>query len=696
LYTIVSLTSFFIALLYSHNTLINEKSHVLDHVKNSGEDQPSIFEADIYNKIVNEDVEDIEDSTTLQYSINTTILAAHILKDKYSHTAGVILLLWHESYCLIPTLNMVYCMLTLLMKFIQKIVFGQLRMIERQHLKEKFWNFVFYKFIFIFGVMNVETISEILVWVTWFAATVFLLLLTKLCRDRFEFLSFSPNTPMFYHYKVCALLFTILCSCIAMAVSCVMQSSPFYLISKEEMDLHEIVFMLTECVMIFIKTTHVIIRYGIHLKDIQQEELWEQKATILYHVDLVMEVSNLVVKLIHHVHMLLSNSVWLSMASLVICMQLRYIFVEIQKRFKKHKNYRRVVANMEAQFPEATQQQILENEDHCAICWETMESARRLPCGHLFHSPCLRSWLEQDTSCPTCRKQLDIQKSNRPSSQNIGADDDIADDDTTTENSDSLMMERHTNHQWHFDGSRFASWLPSFYVHVQHSTTGTRDRADVTARISTTTTNTNTELENMVREVHDIFPHIQPRLIRNDLMMTRSVEMTTENILENRINTQPSNRQAFNRQPLRSLMSFQQRLRQRRGLNLIDRGLRQARSAQSNTTNSEGSTEEVAPQDQSIAPRENQSRHSHTSQRGDDVTKPESVAPPPQPAQTVARPQGARYRSQAQVRTARLRYLRDRAPERTQVSFPLASYNTNGSSTDRSRLMENSSDESLD
>ena len=41
-------------------------------------------------------------------------------------------------------------------------------------------------------------------------------------------------------------------------------------------------------------------------------------------------------------------------------------------------------------------------------------------------------------------------------------------------------------------------------------------------------------------------------------MMTRSVEMTTENILENRINSQPSNRQAFNRQPLRSLMSFQQ------------------------------------------------------------------------------------------------------------------------------------------
>ena len=37
-----------------------------------------------------EDVEDIEESTTLQYSINTTVLAAHILKDKYSHTAGIL------------------------------------------------------------------------------------------------------------------------------------------------------------------------------------------------------------------------------------------------------------------------------------------------------------------------------------------------------------------------------------------------------------------------------------------------------------------------------------------------------------------------------------------------------------------------------------------------------------------------------
>jgi hypothetical protein len=34
-------------------------------------------------------------------------------------------------------------------------------------------------------------------------------------------------------------------------------------------------------------------------------------------------------------------------------------------------------------------------DENCAICWDKMETARRLPCGHFFHNSCLRSWLEQ-------------------------------------------------------------------------------------------------------------------------------------------------------------------------------------------------------------------------------------------------------------------------------------------------------------
>lgn len=35
-----------------------------------------------------------------------------------------------------------------------------------------------------------------------------------------------------------------------------------------------------------------------------------------------------------------------------------------------------------------------------------MTEAKKLPCGHLFHVHCLRSWLERQHTCPTCRAPL--------------------------------------------------------------------------------------------------------------------------------------------------------------------------------------------------------------------------------------------------------------------------------------------------
>ena len=32
-----------------------------------------------------------------------------------------------------------------------------------------------------------------------------------------------------------------------------------------------------------------------------------------------------------------------------------------------------------------------------------MVTAKKLPCGHIFHLECLRSWLLRQQTCPTCR-----------------------------------------------------------------------------------------------------------------------------------------------------------------------------------------------------------------------------------------------------------------------------------------------------
>jgi autocrine motility factor receptor len=56
-------------------------------------------------------------------------------------------------------------------------------------MKDKFWNFIFYKFIFVFGIVNVQYLHEIVLWVGWFTAIGFLHLMSQLCKDRFEYVS---------------------------------------------------------------------------------------------------------------------------------------------------------------------------------------------------------------------------------------------------------------------------------------------------------------------------------------------------------------------------------------------------------------------------------------------------------------------------------------------------------------------------
>jgi hypothetical protein len=58
-------------------------------------------------------------------------------------------------------------------------------------------------------------------------------------------------------------------------------------------------------------------------------------------------------------------------------------------------------------YAEATEED-LKKSDTCTVCWEGMRSARKLPCGHIFHELCLRRWLEQDSSCAICRQTLSL------------------------------------------------------------------------------------------------------------------------------------------------------------------------------------------------------------------------------------------------------------------------------------------------
>ncbi|KAL2371533.1 RING finger protein [Blastomyces gilchristii SLH14081] len=100
------------------------------------------------------------------------------------------------------------------------------------------------------------------------------------------------------------------------------------------------------------------------------------------------------------------------------------------KRVVDFLRYRNATRDMHQRYPDATAEEIAAG-DVCIICREEMEPwqpaaapngnapparpsgpisdrlrAKKLPCGHILHFACLRSWLERQQICPTCRRPV--------------------------------------------------------------------------------------------------------------------------------------------------------------------------------------------------------------------------------------------------------------------------------------------------
>jgi E3 ubiquitin-protein ligase synoviolin len=70
--------------------------------------------------------------------------------------------------------------------------------------------------------------------------------------------------------------------------------------------------------------------------------------------------------------------------------------------------YQRLAANIDKVFEVATRED-LDRDRRCAVCYDDMlddTNCKRLDCGHCYHRDCLRKWLESNSACPYCRKDM--------------------------------------------------------------------------------------------------------------------------------------------------------------------------------------------------------------------------------------------------------------------------------------------------
>lgn len=144
-------------------------------------------------------------------------------------------------------------------------------------------------------------------------------------------------------------------------------------------------------------------------------EGWEGKGRWVFYLDLSTDFFKLVVYLSFFFILLIFYGLPLHI--------MRDVFLTCRsfiKRIGDFLRYRTATRDMNERYPDASEADI-GREDVCIICREEMRPyvpppqgqamdpvaqrmrPKKLPCGHVLHFACLRSWLERQQICPTCR-----------------------------------------------------------------------------------------------------------------------------------------------------------------------------------------------------------------------------------------------------------------------------------------------------
>lgn len=64
---------------------------------------------------------------------------------------------------------------------------------------------------------------------------------------------------------------------------------------------------------------------------------------------------------------------------------MRIAFNNLRERLVSYRNYRKLAENMRDRYPDVPKEELEGLDDVCPICHDKFESAKKLPCGHMFH-----------------------------------------------------------------------------------------------------------------------------------------------------------------------------------------------------------------------------------------------------------------------------------------------------------------------
>ncbi|XP_049573438.1 E3 ubiquitin-protein ligase synoviolin [Syngnathus scovelli] len=291
-----------------------------------------------------------------------------------------------------------FVLVFLLGKFMRKVFFGQLRAAEMEHLIERSW-YAVTETCLAFTVFRDDFSPR---FVALFTLLVFLKCFHWLAEDRVDFMERSPNISCLFHFRVLSLM-GLLGALDFLFVYHACQSIITRGASVQLVFGFEYAILLTMLLTMFIK-------YILHTVDLQSENPWDNKAVYMLYTELLTGFIKVILYIAFMTIMMKVHTFPL--------FAIRPMYLAM-RQFKKAVTdavmSRRAIRNMNTLYPDATPEDLQASDNVCIICREEMVTgAKKLPCNHIFHSSCLRSWFQRQQTCPTCRMDVLRASHNNP------------------------------------------------------------------------------------------------------------------------------------------------------------------------------------------------------------------------------------------------------------------------------------------
>ncbi|KAF7836519.1 ERAD-associated E3 ubiquitin-protein ligase HRD1B-like isoform X1 [Senna tora] len=288
---------------------------------------------------------------------------------------------------LVLLLNMGLVIMCLLWQLTKKVFLGSLREAEVERLNEQSWREVM-EILFAITIFRQDFSVTFLAMVT---ALLLIKALHWLAQKRVEYIETTPSVPLLSHIRIVSFMGFLL-----LLDGLFLYSSMKHLIQSWQASVS--LFFSFEYMILATTTVSIFVKYLFYVSDMLMEGQWERKPVFTFYLELIRDLLHLSMYMCFFLVIFINYGV-----PLHLIRELYETFRNFKVRVADYIRYRKITSNMNDRFPDATPEELNASDATCIICREEMTTAKKLICGHLFHVHCLRSWLERQHTCPTCR-----------------------------------------------------------------------------------------------------------------------------------------------------------------------------------------------------------------------------------------------------------------------------------------------------